>query len=466
MLAVDVTWLGGSYEAGILGEKAEWPPHPARLFCALVAAAGDSHSHELALRWLEAAGMPSVICSPATVGTRRAFVPVNSLAGTDSHAVYPARRAALRTWPYAVPRVGTARFVWPSSPHRQIVEALTVLCRRVPYLGRAVSPALIDVVVGDDLDQAGDGIDVWVPDAAGKVLLRVPEPGYLDRLRAVWDEGGTAHEVPCGYPYRVRTAQGEPAAAATAEGPWPEMATLSVSPDGPWVDGRHIVAITSALKALLLRRLGERGDGFPQDRLVALHGHQTGGRRQAAFLALPWVGHKHATGRVLAVGVALPGDLDAELRLALSVLLVDTPGGASSRPAIGELFVPGVGTLRLGGRSTVTAQVRRWVGPASTWVSVTPVVADRFARRGYTVAESVADSCVLAGLPEPGDVETFQVSPVRGCQPARAVRRRPDAELRPSTHSTIRFRTPVRGPVVLGHLRHLGLGLCLPAESC
>ena len=44
-LAITIELLSGSYDAAEVDdrERAEWPPHPARLFCALVAAArGDA----------------------------------------------------------------------------------------------------------------------------------------------------------------------------------------------------------------------------------------------------------------------------------------------------------------------------------------------------------------------------------------------------------------------------------------
>ena len=41
MLTIAVELLTGSYDAGDADDRrlAEWPPHPARLFCAMVAAA-------------------------------------------------------------------------------------------------------------------------------------------------------------------------------------------------------------------------------------------------------------------------------------------------------------------------------------------------------------------------------------------------------------------------------------------
>src|SRR6476660_4854416 len=68
------------------GEEPEWPPHPDRVFMALVAAFGewglqepDPELYERALEWLEALGPPALRVSEAA--SKRAsftsYVPVN-----------------------------------------------------------------------------------------------------------------------------------------------------------------------------------------------------------------------------------------------------------------------------------------------------------------------------------------------------------------------------------------------------
>jgi CRISPR-associated protein Csb2 len=76
MLAIEVAFLTGRYVATAYNTRneSEWPPHPARLFSALVAAhfAADAtsvpdHSNErLLLEWLERQGAPSILASDAT----------------------------------------------------------------------------------------------------------------------------------------------------------------------------------------------------------------------------------------------------------------------------------------------------------------------------------------------------------------------------------------------------------------
>lgn len=84
MFALEMTLLTGCYAATAHNDRsfAEWPPHPARLFSALVA----THHAEpcvdpaerKALEWLEAQGAPSIVASEAAArDIVTVFVPVN-----------------------------------------------------------------------------------------------------------------------------------------------------------------------------------------------------------------------------------------------------------------------------------------------------------------------------------------------------------------------------------------------------
>jgi CRISPR-associated protein Csb2 len=92
MFAIRIDLLTGRYAATAYNDRdqVEWPPHPARLFSAMVAtwAEGQPGSEQgdaelAALRWLEAQAPPTIVASPiARVGIRSAatvFVPVNDV---------------------------------------------------------------------------------------------------------------------------------------------------------------------------------------------------------------------------------------------------------------------------------------------------------------------------------------------------------------------------------------------------
>lgn len=104
-LAIEIELLSGRYCATRFNDRtrAEWPPHPARLFSAAVAlwAAGEPRSaqEEGVLRWLERQPAPEIACSDeehiaVREGTTH-FVPVNDASAVPSiNTTYAAVRAA------------------------------------------------------------------------------------------------------------------------------------------------------------------------------------------------------------------------------------------------------------------------------------------------------------------------------------------------------------------------------------
>lgn len=97
MLAIEVELLTGRYAATAYNDRglAEWPPHPARFFSALVAALHDHDvvdQHERdALLWLQTQDVPSLrVDSESKVGRRQVqdvYVPVNDVTlGEDTES--------------------------------------------------------------------------------------------------------------------------------------------------------------------------------------------------------------------------------------------------------------------------------------------------------------------------------------------------------------------------------------------
>ena len=85
-IGIEVNFLTGRFVATCHNDRrqAEWPPHPARLFSALVAAWADADevdaSERAALEWLESQAPPDIAASEAV--PRKAvshFVPVNDI---------------------------------------------------------------------------------------------------------------------------------------------------------------------------------------------------------------------------------------------------------------------------------------------------------------------------------------------------------------------------------------------------
>src|SRR5262249_33898532 len=108
-------------------------------------------------------------------------------------------------------------------------------------------------------------------------------------------------------------------------------------------------------------------------------------------------------------------------------------------------------------------QIEDYLGPANSWATVTPMLFDYVPKKkpGKDAASVVALACERIGLPRPVAIEFGPVSPFRGVPPSthfRVVRN--GQQPLPRMHVGIEYDRPVRGPIILGAGRYLGLGLC------
>lgn len=112
MFAIEVELLTGRYAATAHNDRgrAEWPPHPARFFSALVAALHDHDAvdpaERAALEWLEQQDAPSLRVDPeSNVGRRQVqdvYVPVNDVTLGGDEAIRDAeKKLAAATTPAA-----------------------------------------------------------------------------------------------------------------------------------------------------------------------------------------------------------------------------------------------------------------------------------------------------------------------------------------------------------------------------
>lgn len=203
-------------------EKAEWPPHPARVFMALVAAHYESRPlpedggeaeaawvHErAALEWLQGQGAPQMSwpeASPRDVV--KVYVPVNDAGVSPSPGrvkesdmraalgVMPDRRSRQeRTFPALhIDGDGPERYVhlrWPGAePTRDILAALTRLARKVTRIGHSSSLALVWVSQAE-----GAPLPTYEPDAKPTrtrrgIPLRIPAPGFLAEIDQCFNAG-------------------------------------------------------------------------------------------------------------------------------------------------------------------------------------------------------------------------------------------------------------------------------------
>ena len=209
------------------------------------------------------------------------------------------------------------------------------------------------------------------------------------------------------------------------------------------------------------------------------------GSPHIAFLALPNVGHEHADGRIMGLAVVVPTELDAVARNATLRGIGSWERESADTPL--RLTMGRGGVVEMRRRQPPVALVslrpRVWARPSRWWTSAVPVALPAHPgnlRRGSPAArakawaraeEAVAKSCEHIGLPRPVDVRVSLVSDLVGARPAndfpvfRQGREATGGVVRRLVHAYVEFAEPVRGPLVLGSGRFLGLGLMRPLDE-
>jgi CRISPR-associated protein Csb2 len=437
----------------------EWPPHPARVFCALVASAVDAADWD-ALRWLESAGPPEVWASPPAKVRRSVtagWVVTNRVERKGGSQRWPARTNGLRSRASVLPADGQFAVVWPDAdPPARMLQRLRGLARRAPYLGRSTCPA--DLTVAPLLAERHQGWAVFAPTTPGRpgaAVLRVPYRGYVDQLQDAYADGRRAWEVARGIPY----AAAQPEAGRTAwASPFEHLVVFGWTAPTVPPSGDRLLLLTGTLRQAVVDRVP---DPVPPQ----VCGHGADGRQHLAFLALVDVGHDHADGHALGVALALPGELEDPARALLVEHLIDEP--------LRQLTTSRTRPLGVEYRPDRTRPYgllpERWTAApagARRWVTATPLMLDRFPKPGADPAEAVAQALVTAGYPAPVRVEVSSAALVAGAvhrpQPGTIPPGRPR---RPLLHARVEFAQPILGLVLAGSLRYLGLGLFVPERE-
>lgn len=446
MLTVRCELLLGSYQAADPfgpADAVEWPPHPYRLHAALVGAAceagGDRPDSVAvdALRWLEEQAAPTIACSaePSRRGIGTSWVPRNPTRGAEWARYVKAGTAVNRvgrTFPTAVPASPVLSFTWPDPDAPP--EALRPLVEAITWLGSSRSPVACAIL-------ADSPEPTFVPDAQGVRQIRVAAPGITNALL----DSRFTHPQPISAPiagYEPQKAA-DAGIARTVAGPFSDLLVRRVL--GATQDVADTPVLGAALRAAVLSRAGDTAP-------PALHGHETG-RGHAAYLTLVDVGHTAARGTVRGVALALPSDIEADERIACldAFRAIDPlvlPDGR--RPLVVDDDVTDLWTLA----------AEHWVGPATDWATVTPIVLDRFPRRGRTPHDELLASIKHAGFPQPEAVELLAGPPLAGSPVAGGLRGEVPPGMR--IHARLHFPVSVRGPIVIGRGRFRGVGCLIP----
>ena len=423
MLALRIDFLNGVYHAAdpSAHRSPEWPPHPDRVFQALVAGAYRSGANPAPLQALEDTAPELAFGSwPPSLQGATLYVPAAYQAVQSRVVKYDPTIVDIRDPVY---------LLWPQAPD-ELRAQITPIATAVDYLGRAKTPVELSLVA-----EVPTMPHHLVPSSAGDYWLRIPQQGRLAELDAAFAIGRRAPVAAlAGY----RDARDR-----TARSPWRELLVLRPR---QLLDLRRAAQLTDALRTAVLSQAGDGASPL-------LHGHAGD---HAAWTLIPDVGHPHARGHALGLGLWLPRVIDPAARTDCVVPLarVDHIMLGAHRIALG-LPSPAQHTPK-------GLQPSTWTSPNRDWTSVTPVVLDRHPKRGQCIEDLIADSVVMAGFPRPVAVTADQTSAITAVPPARDFRPRSRGHW---THVALSFAQPVAGPLLIGKDRHFGLGLMRPMRS-
>ncbi len=499
MLTLGIRYLHGCVVASHgRHEQVEWPPHPGRVFMALVAAhyeTGADPAERDALLWLENLPPPEVHAPehyPSAPVTQ--YVPVNDDPAQISVKqgkvrfyqeilATPFRRNRQdRTFARAWLADDTVYLCWPhADPPQAIRSALETLCAKTTRIGH--SSSLVQVW---QADEPPAHLPRWVHDEARATCqLRVIAPGTLQaldedyhqrhqRARDPRNESKSRSPVAGKRPLsehgyvRAEAAAPAPAIRGTVFSPHLLVFTLERL-EGPY---RHLdLACTLVLTERWREALASHANDLSAEAQQTISGHAPDRKPleqpHLAFLPLGVVGHEHADGHLMAAALALPDAIPASLRQEV----------LRAAASVRELVLGRLGRWALEpvtmSRPPLALRADAWTAHptgATHWACVTPVAFDQHpkakdkAAYQTEAANLIADACERIGLPRPREVIITPVSAHLGVPPAHAFPRlrRKDGSERRHTHAILVFAEPVRGPVLLGAGRYRGYGFCRP----
>ncbi len=430
---------------------AEWPPHPTRLFSAMVASAyrsGNSLTPQKrdALEWLESLPSPEIHAPVAdTPDAPVSFVPTGDFVGRKGkkgqeqyeHLIHRWRQA--RHFPSAIilnkPEV---YYQWDQEPDESMFSALDDIAFGVTHVGTSHSMALIMLYPGKMPLSPN-----LKPDENGSIFLRGTSGGRLEELDAVFESSSGVRRPPSAC---------EPLACYRQEAifrktqPHGEFLTLRISDTMHGADTAYYIG-----KALRRAVMSVMGDDAPEP----VHGHNN--KQHIGWLPLPDVGHKYSKGRIIGFGIMLPWDISTKER---SEILAGI--GNINKLRLPDGRISNICHMMPGEKKPVALSKETWTKPSKIWASVTPVVLDRPPKRltEDRVCNALRQSLVFAGYPEPIKIQMSKYSFFNGAPPAFKV-----PVKTPRYHAVVEFETPISGPLIAGRLRYFGIGLFRPVVS-
>lgn len=427
--------------ADIHKKRAEWPPSPYRLYCALVQAyyRHESTKHREALEVLEKLPPPTILTSMEVKKVLAArYVPSNT-----------ARSKPLeRPYPFTV--TDEVYFCWPG------VEALQPLLPRINYLGTADSLVEATFVTKP---KAGSFL-MWEPSEHGWLGVRCPYQGLLEDLDLAYE--GKEHR-PAKQKFYIKHK-----VEINDDGMIPQLPKQTII----WEQMQYIMGLesleyqpkilsASAVASTIRNAIGKKAKELGLTKFEAevfSHEHKC----HLAYMPLAQIFGRYPTGDIKGLAVCLPKEMTS-VRRDLERCLYELLKAESEIPFW-------VGSQQWGSLRIVPPKEMRtlnpdsWCRPSIKWSSATPV-GMKFLDSPNKREEWVRQECRWNGLPEPSYIEFHRFSLGRDAMEFLGTLRKSSDTKKTDvflTHLTLEFPVPVSGPVLLGREKNFGIGIMYP----
>jgi CRISPR-associated protein Csb2 len=438
MLTIEVELLTGRYAATAHNDRylAEWPPHPARFFSALVAALHEEEPIDLqereALLWLERQPAPSLDVD-VDCNFRRVldvFVPVNDITivgdpekpvraaralveslpeGTSAKEAKRAKAVLAKEETKLAAFISAQQVVDPEPAQTALNAAMQLLPERRTRQVRTFPVALPEhsrfsfswpdepaSAIGEALQRLCARVTrlghssslvrclivdrtpniTLVPTTDGTRVLRTIGPGQLEQLEEAYARHQAVEQR--SLPFRPQSygPVGDTGTKPAAQGVFADEWIMFERKSGARLLSSRTADVCKALRASLIEQAGS--EPLP----AVLSGHLPNGDRftapHIAFVAPPFVGHEHADASIQGCAIIVPRDLSPSDRLTLLRLIAKWESNRSQNGlltlAASNLPAMQIQRVEVAKRSL---QDSRWCRPSRRFVTATPIALDR-----------------------------------------------------------------------------------------
>ena len=471
----------------------DWPPAPARLFQALVASAARgiklADEDKSALEWLETLGAPIIAAPAARTGQScKTYVPNNDLDAVSGDLKRIGKiRTAKNIRPHIFDSGVPLLFVWTFNGGASGKDHARTICQiaeRLYQLGRGVDMAwawaeLLDVgEVETRLARHGGVVHRPSEGASGKALL-CPRKGSLASLKERYDANGTRFTYIKGGK-QLFSQPPKPRFAKVAYDTPPQhflfemRAATHDESFVPWPSTRA-AALVVDLRDKAASRLKEAlpGEVGKIDRvLIGREATEADKATRVRILPLPSIGYTHADRAIRRILV----EVSPNCPLRADDIAWAFSGLEEIDPTTGEILWNLVRAAErgmldhygVGGNEQNACRVWRTITPAALPVMRTgrgTAGAKRVAGEAKA-ARAVMQALRHAGVVVPVESIRVQREPFdRNGARAEEFAMPERFAARGLHHVEIAFAQAVRGPLVIGNGRYLGLGLMAPQKD-